>query len=494
MTLKQTSFGIVVGSLLVGCNLAPHYSRPEMENPPAFKEVQGWTTVQPADNAPRGNWWEVYGDKQLNVLEDKVGTSNQDLKVALARYQEARASARAARADLFPTVTGQVHDFRERSSPNFSDITSGKPYNDYLGEADFSYEIDIWGRVRNEVAAAKNLSKASGADYVAVDLSLRAELAADYFALRSDDAAQIVLDDTVIAYGKALQLTRDRFKGGVAAEADVDQSEAQYEGTKTQASDMRMKRAQLEHAIAVLTGAPPSSFSLPSMPLNIKTPIINAGLPSRLLERRPDIAAAERRVMAANAEIGVARAAWFPDFTIQGLLGFESANSNNWLTASSRIWSLGPSAAITIFDAGRINALSDQARAAYDETAATYRKTVLTAYQEVEDSLVALHRLEEEDKSQTAASKAADRALKQSEDRYTGGIVNYLDVIIAQNTALQARLALIDIQVRHINASVQLIKALGGSWEAPVTTPVMASPQPLTPPAPVINAPTQKRN
>jgi NodT family efflux transporter outer membrane factor (OMF) lipoprotein len=470
-------------TLLCSCNLAPHYHRPAEETPVAFKEAGGWMTAEPADAAPRGRWWEAYGDKELNALEEKAGAGNQDLKAALARYEEARAGARAARADYFPNITGTAYDFRERSSPNYSALTNGKPFNDYLAEADISYEIDLWGRVRNEVATAKHLAKASGGDLAAVDLSLRAELASDYFALRADDAEQIVLDETAVDYGKALDLTRDRFKGGVSAEADVDQAETQYQTTRTQASDLRLKRAQLEHAIAVLTGASPSGFTLASMPLDAaqKMPSVNPGIPSKLLERRPDIAAAERRVMAANAQIGVARAAWFPDFTIQGLLGFESASSSNWLTAGSRIWSLGPQAVVPIFDAGRINALSDQARAAYDENAAAYRKTVLTAYREVEDNLAALRRLEQESQSQSAAADAADRSLRQSQDRYTGGIITYLDVVVVQNIALQARLALIDIEARRLTASVQLIKALGGGWDAPPAVPAAAF---IGPPAP----------
>jgi NodT family efflux transporter outer membrane factor (OMF) lipoprotein len=448
-----------------------------METPPAYKEADGWMTAQPSDAAPRGKWWTVFGDKDLDALEEKVGTSNQDLKAALARYEEARAAAREARADYFPTITGNIQDLRERSSPNFSTITTGKPYNDYLVQADFSYEIDLWGRVRNEVAAAQNLSKASGADYVGVDLSLRAELAADYFALRGDDAEQKVLDDTVEAYKKALDLTQDRFKGGVAAEADVDQAQTQYQNAKTQSADMHLKRAQLEHAIAVLTGAVPSGFTLAPAPLAATPPVINAGLPSKLLERRPDVAGAERRVMAANAQIGVARAAWFPDFTLTGLLGFESAQSSNWLTAGSRIWSLGPSAVVTLFDAGRINALSDEAHAAYDENVANYRKTVLTSYQEVEDNLVALHQLAQEGESQAAALEAAERSLKQSQDRYTGGVVTYLDVVVAENTELQAKLASIDILTRRMTASVQLIKALGGGWDAPPPEPKPTMPK-----------------
>ena len=483
-SLRSLAMTTALSILLSACSLAPDFIRPEIETPKTFKETDGWLMATPADALPRGKWWEIFKDETLNGLEEKAGLGNQDLKIALARYEQARAGVRAARADFFPTITAGAHDLRERSSPNFSSITTGKPFNDYTLQGDLSYEIDLWGRIRNQVQAAKDISKASGADVVAVELSLRAELAANYFSLRGDDAAQAALDVTVEAYSKALDLTRDRFKGGVAAQADVDQAEAQYQGTKTQALELHLKRAQLEHAIAVLTGTPPESFSLAATPLtDITPPAIWPGMPSTLLERRPDIAAAERRASAANAEIGVARAAWFPDFSITGLLGLQSASSGNWMSAGSRIWSLGPQAVVTLFDAGRINALSDQARAAYDEQAATYRKTVLNAYAETEDSIVALRQLELEGKSQTAALDAAERSLRQSQDRYTGGIVTYLDVVVAQNTALQARLSWIDIETRRMTATVQLIKALGGGWDdAPKTTQPVDLIGPVQPP------------
>jgi NodT family efflux transporter outer membrane factor (OMF) lipoprotein len=474
--------------MLSACSLAPHYHTPAMPEVPAYKEAGDWIVAQPADDAPRGQWWKAFGNPELNVLEDKLATSNQDIKIYLARYEEARSLAKQAQADFFPTVTADGHDFRERSSPNFTTLHEGPPYNDYLPSVDLSYEIDLWGRIRNEVYAQNSLAKASFADAAAAELSVRAELATDYFMLRGDDASQRVLDETVVAYSKALDLTRNRFKGGVAAEADLDQAETQYQNARTQDADMHMKRQQLEHAIAVLIGEPPALFSLPTLALDdLKAPAVSPGLPSTLLQRRPDIAAAQRRVQAANAQIGVARAAWFPDFSLSASYGFESVKASNLLTSASRIWSFGPSMTLPIFEAGRISGLNDQARAQYDESVATYRKTVLTAYQDVEDSLVALRQLDQENESQTAATKAAERALKQAQDRYTGGIITYLDVVVLQNTELQARLSSIDITTREMTQSVQLVKALGGGWGVtaqlvkPVAVAATAAPLSATP-------------
>jgi NodT family efflux transporter outer membrane factor (OMF) lipoprotein len=453
--------------LLADCSLAPNYKKPATEVPPAFKEAGDWATAQPADDAARGNWWKIFGDPQLNALEDKVTAANQNLKVALAQYQEARNAADAARADLFPTVTGSGSATRNKDSGNIVDRPGIKYFNDFSFGANMSYEVDLWGRVRNAVAAAKDEAAASKADLAGVDLSLHAELASDYFALRGDDTMQDVLDETVKIDQQAFDLVNDRLKGGIATETDLDQAQTELENAKTQAADTRLQRAQLEHAIAVLIGQPPASFSQDHVPLGDLAPAaVNPGLPSVLLERRPDIAAAERRAAAANAEIGVARAAWFPTFSLTGSIGYESQGTSTWLDAPSRFWSLGPSGVMTLFDAGRIDALSDEARAAYDEAAADYRQTVLNAYQEVEDNLVALHRLEEENKSQQAAASAAERSLTQEKNLYEGGAATYIDVAVAQNTALQAELALVNIRVRRMTADVQLIKALGGGWQA----------------------------
>ncbi len=451
---------------LAACSLAPDYQVPQTPPVPAYKETGDWQPSQPADDSARGPWWKMFKDPQLDALEDKVAEANQNLKIAAAQYEEARNAAEAARADLFPSVTGTPSATRQRVSGNTIPRPSVRYYNDFSLGANLSYEIDLWGRVRNEVSAAASEAEASKADLASVDLSLHAELASDYFALRGDDAMQAVLDKTVAADEKALKLTQDRLKGGIATQADIDQAETQLENAKTQASDTRLQRAQMEHAIAVLIGQAPAAFSLPAMPLgDVPPPVADPGLPSTLLERRPDIAAAERRVVEANAEIGVARAAYFPTFSLTGMFGFESAQPGNWFTAPSQFWALGPSAIMTLFDAGKIGALSDEAHAAYDESAATYRQTVLTAYQEVEDNLAALHHLSDESKSGKNAAKAAERSLAQEIDLYRGGAATYIDVAVTQTSALQADLAEIGIRVRRMTASVELVKALGGGWK-----------------------------
>jgi NodT family efflux transporter outer membrane factor (OMF) lipoprotein len=461
--------GLLAGLLSLGaCSLAPDYQPPDLDMPQTYQENGDWAQAEPAADTQQGAWWLVFNDPQLNALEDEVTASNQSLKIALAQYQEAHAAASAARAAYFPLVTGTAGGLRQQTSTHVADPRSHQTFNDYLLQADLTYEIDLWGRVRNLVAANEDQAQASAADLAAVDLSLHAELAADYFTLRGDDAQQAILDETVSAYKEAFELTRQRYQGGVAAEADADQAETQYESTKTQAEDLRMKRAQLAHAIAVLTGHAPSSLALPAAPLAaMQAPIPAPGLPSTLLQRRPDIVAAERRTAAANAEIGVARAAWFPAIDLGASVGAESAALSNLITAPSLFWSLGPSATATLFDGGRIDALTDEARAAFDEAAANYRQTVLAAFQDVEDNLAAVRQLDLEGQSQKNASAAADRALARTQDRYKGGIATYLDVVVTQNTALQTRLSLVDIQTRRLIASVQLIKALGGGWQAP---------------------------
>lgn len=446
------------------CSFAPDYHKPEMPVPAEFKESRNWKQAEPADNKPRGNWWEVYGSPELNDLEIKALKSNQDLKSAFARYEQARAQASFARADYFPTVLGNASGNRSGLSRNVANAATNNVYNDYSVSGDLSYELDLWGRVRNNVEAASSGAEASKADLATAQLSLAAELATDYFALRADDSSQTILDDTVTAYQKALDLTQSRFKGGIASQTDVDQSILQLANARTQAADMHLKRAQLEHAIAVLVGEIPSSFTLKPAPLEAKVPPIGTALPSALLERRPDVAAAERRAKAANANIGVARAAWFPQINLLGSFGVESTSTGNLFTAPSEIWALGPSALLGFLDVGHISALNTGARAAFDEAAANYRSAALNAYKDVEDSIVAMRQLEMENSTQTDATKAADRVLVQEQDRYTGGIVNYLNVVEAQNSDLQAKLASVDIEARQLTASVQLIKALGGGW------------------------------
>jgi len=340
-------------------------------------------------------------------------------------------------------------------------------FNNFGLEADLSYEFDLWGRIRNTVNAAKANQQASAADLATLDLALHAELATDYYTLRSQDQELILLEKTVADYAKSLELTQSLFKGGAAAQADVDQAQAQFETARTQATDISLGRAQTEHAIAVLIGVNPSGFHLDSNPLPTGTtpPLADFGLPSTLLERRPDVAAAERRVAAANAQIGVARAAYFPVFSLAAAAGLDSSHVSTWLTAPSRAWSVGPQGVFTLFDAGRHRAENARARAQYDEQVADYRNTVLTAYQQVEDNLAALRRLEEESSTQSAAVTATAKALEQARFRYKAGLVTYLEVATTETNALQAELSRVNILNRRMNSSILLVKALGGGWQ-----------------------------
>jgi NodT family efflux transporter outer membrane factor (OMF) lipoprotein len=458
--------------LASACSFAPHYSRPATPPPPpVYQEADGWKTAQPADEANRGSWWEIYHDESLSALENQVTVSNQNLKAAFARLEQARDQTRIERSYLFPTVTADARAARERVSVNAPTYNPTKPPtgNDFTLSADVSYEFDVWGRIRNLVAAARASEQASAADLATLDLSTHAELATDYFTLRSEDTQQSLLDQTVKDYTSALELTQHLYDGGAAALADLDQAKAQLQTALTQATDNRLRRAQTEHAIAVLLGAMPSNFQLPARPLqqDAAPPAIDPGLPSALLERRPDVAAAERRVAAANAQIGVARAAYFPVFSLSALAGFESMQTSNLLTAPSRTWSVGPQGLLTVFDAGLHRAQSAQAHAAYDEQVADYRNTVLTAYQSVEDNIAALRELEQESLTQAAAVAAATEALQQAQYRYSGGIATYLEIVVAENAALTARLSAADIQLRRMVASVQLVRALGGGWQPP---------------------------
>ncbi|HXY97735.1 MAG TPA: efflux transporter outer membrane subunit [Steroidobacteraceae bacterium] len=464
-------FTLALSCVLGGCSLAPHYQRPATPAPAAaYGEPGEWQLAAPADNAPRGAWWTMFHDQELNGLESQVTTANQSLKAALARLEEARAQTRIARAGYFPMLSADASATRQRASINAPGFTPGAEpvYNSFIVGGDLSYELDLFGRIRNAVAGARATEQATAGDMEALDLSVHAELATDYFSLRALDAQQQLLDRTVADYAKALELTRNLYQGGAAALSDVQQAQAQLETARTQAEDTRLKRAQTEHAIAVLVGAVPTGFHLEARPLapDFAVPAVDPGLPSQLLERRPDVAAAERRVAAANAGIGVARAAYFPVFSLLGSAGQESTQSSNWLSAPSRFWSIGPQGVLTVFDAGLHAAQSATAHAAYDEQVANYRGTVLTAYQDVEDNLAALRQLALEDVSQAAAVTATQGALEQAMYRYKGGVVTYLEVVSTENAALAARLAAVDIETRRISATVLLVRALGGDWQA----------------------------
>jgi NodT family efflux transporter outer membrane factor (OMF) lipoprotein len=434
------------------------------EMPAGFKENPDWKTAQPADQTLKGTWWEIFQDDQLNVLERQIDVSNQTLKAQQARFAQARAAIRVTRADRFPQVTTSPSITVTESSANLVNAAARQRISNYLLPIDVSYEADVWSRVGNAVEASRAAAQASAADLESIRLSLHAELALDYFELRSLEAEKQILDAAVTAFQRALELTRARFAGGIASQADVALAETQLESTRAEAKDLMARRAALEHAIAVLVGKPASSFSLTVTPLTGLPPDIPGGLPGDLLERRPDIAGAERRVASANADLGVARAAFFPRLMLTASAGFESASLTKWLAGLSSFWSAGPAAVATIFDGGRRQAVSAAAQASYEETVANYQGTVLTALQEVEDNLAALRVLHEEAEIQAAAVAAADRSLTLATNRYRGGVTSYLEVITAQNAALTSQRTAADILARQLGASVLLIKALGGGW------------------------------
>ena len=383
----------ILSILLAGCAVGPRYSRPQAPSAPEYKETPpNWKQAQPADQVVRGKWWEIFQDPPLNALEEQINVSNQTLKAAWAQFQQARALVRLNRADLYPTVTAGVSASRNRLSitrPLTGAVTN---YTDLVLPADLTYEADVFGRVRRTVEAARANAQASAADLESVSLSVHAELATDYFQLRTLDAEEQLLRDTVTAFEKALQLTQNRYRGGVASAVDGGQAETQRETTRAQAVDIMGQRQQFEHAIAALIGQPASTFSIPASPWNTPPPPIPPGLPSDLLERRPDVASAERHMAAANAQIGVARAAYFPQITLNAAAGYEGDSITNWLTGPSGFAAAGISALVTVFDVGRRRAGVEQAQAAYDQSVANYRQTVLTSFQEVEDNLAALPR------------------------------------------------------------------------------------------------------
>ena len=460
--------------LLTACMVGPKYTKPPAPVPAAYKELasnptqqmKGWKTAQPQDQVIRGRWWETFNDPRLNGLEERVDVSNQNLKVAEAQFRQARALVRFYRASYYPTLSVAPSITGEQFSKNSPTLSSlaGRSYGDYVLPFDLSYEADVWGRIRRSVEAARASAQASAGDHETVKLSIHAELAVDYFELRGLDAQKQLLDSTVVAYQKALDLTTNRYNGGLAAKAEVAQAETQLEATQAQALDVGVQRAQYEHAVALLVGQPASTFSILSLPISVPPPKIPVGLPSELLECRPDIAAAERRVAAANAQIGVARAAFFPTILLSASAGFEGSGITSWLSWPSRMWAVGPSLVQTIYDAGRRRAASEQAQAAYDANVASYRESVLTAFQEVEDNLAALRILDEESKKQDQAVQAAERSLALSTNRYKGGLVTYLEVVTAQSAALTNERTAVEILTRRMNASVLLIKALGGGW------------------------------
>lgn len=462
---------------LAACTLGPDYVRPSTEAPAAYKEAGDWKVGEPRDHLPRGKWWEAFGDAELNALEEQVAISNQNVALAEARFRQARALAQGARAELFPSVSGNMAVTRGRASSGSSRSgSSGGVATDYNLAVDAVWEADVWGRVRRSVEAGEADFQAGAADLEGARLSAQAELAQNYFLLRIAEAQQRLLDATVAGYQKTLTLTNNRYAAGVAARADVVQAQTQLKATQAQALDLGLQRAQLEHAIALLVGKAPADFSLAPAPALAAFPAIPAGLPSELLERRPDIAAAERRVAAANARIGVAKSAFFPSLTLSATAGYQSSALANWLTLPNRFWSIGPAVAQSIFDAGLRRSQTDQAIAAYDASVASYRQAVLGGFQQVEDNLAALRILEQEARVQDEAVQAARQSVELAVNQYQAGIVSYLNVVTAQAAALANERSAAEIQGRRLVASVLLIKALGGGWETPAPEKASALP------------------
>ena len=454
----------IAGLLLLSsaCMVGPRYQRPGAPAPPAFKEAPpaGWKEAQPNDGAVRGQWWKVYNDSRLDALEDQVRISNQNVLAAEAQFRAAQAAVSVARGGLGPTVT---------AAPSATDSGTGTPSGVrrlYTIPVDVAWQIDIWGSIRRGVAANAALAQASAAQLENARLLYQAELAGDYFQIQGLDASQQLLDATVKSYERYVQLTQDRFDGGVASQGDVALAQTQLETARVQLADLGVQRAQFEHAIAVLTGKPPSDVSIPAAANQVPPPVSWAGIPSTLLERRPDIAAAERQVAAANEQIGIAKGALYPSLSLSAGAGSQTTVIGDLLTWPSRFWSVGPQLAETLFDAGKRRAQVRVTQAAYDATVANYRQTVLTAFQKVEDSLAQLRILSEEGEIADRAVKAAQQSLDISTEQYRGGIANYLQVITAQTSLLQNQRSVVDILMRRMAASVSLIQALGGGWDA----------------------------
>jgi NodT family efflux transporter outer membrane factor (OMF) lipoprotein len=454
--------------LLAGCAVGPDYERPKVEAPAAYKEDAGWKTAEPRDAAPRGNWWTMYGDAKLDELVAKVDVSNQTVAAAEAQLRISSALADQARAGFWPTVNASLTRTESQPSgttgPIIGQATSRRIIDSL--PLSVSWEADLWGRIRRQVESGEATVQASAGDLVNARLSMQASLAQNYFTLRALDSQRRQLEDAVAAYGKNVELTVNRYNAGVASRLDIAAAQTQLSGARAQLVDLGVQRAQLEHAIAVLLGQPAPAFSLaPGALAAAPPPVPAAGVPADLLERRPDVAAAERRVASANAQIGVAKAAFFPAATLTGTYGYQTAQPALWFTAPSVFWSLGAGLALTLFDAGRRSAVSDQARAAYDQTVAQYRGTVLQAFADVEDNLAALRILEAEAQVQDETVRAAQQTYDITLNQYKAGIVNFLQVAITQTALLNAQTTALGIQGRRMVASVLLVKALGGGWE-----------------------------
>jgi NodT family efflux transporter outer membrane factor (OMF) lipoprotein len=468
---KMTVVILATLTLFAGCSFAPKYAEPSVQTPATFKEMSpaqssqtdGWKTAEPMDNALRGQWWKMFHEPELSAFESQVNVSNQTVAVALANFLAARTVVKQARSQYFPTVTASPSVTRSRQASQ-SSPSSASTFTEYALPFDASWEPDFWGRIRNTVKANSLEAQATLADLENVRLTVQAEVAVDYFQLRVLDSQKQLLDATVIAYQESLKLTQAQYGAGLASGQDVAQAETQLNTTLAQATDLGIQRAQLEHAIATLLGQPASSFSIATNSLTTKPVAIPFGVPSQLLERRPDIAAAERRVAEANAQIGVARAAYYPTITLSGAAGYQNTSVQNLFSGPGLVWSVGATLAQTLFDGGLRKAVTEQSRAIYQGTVANYRQTVLTAFQEVEDNLSTLRILSQELQQQNAAVASSQRYLNLANVRYESGIDIYLNVIVAQTALLNNQRTALNLQMEQLTASVQLIKALGGGW------------------------------
>jgi NodT family efflux transporter outer membrane factor (OMF) lipoprotein len=452
--------------LLAACTVGPDYQRPPAPVPVAYKEQEGWKVARPRDTASRGPWWSIYRDPVLDGLERQVDISNQNLKAAEAAYRQALALVREGRSGYYPVVTLNGTGQRAQTGSGSSSSSGARVENQFEGTGNASWDIDVWGRIRRTVESDVANAQASAADLAAARLSAQATLASDYFQLRAADELKRLLDATVLAYTRSLEIARNQYNAGTVARSDVVQAETQLKTTQAQAINVGVQRAQLEHAIAILVGKPPAEFAIPPAPLAMTVPVMPPGVPSVLLERRPDIASAERQMASANAQIGIAQAAYYPDLTLSAAFGYASTALGDLFNASNQLWSFGGAVAQTVFDGGLRGAQVASARAVYDQSVANYRQTVLTAFQQVEDELASLRILEQQQAAQADAVRSAEEAVRLALNEYQAGIVAYTTVITAQTTALANEQTALTILQNRLVASVTLIQALGGGWDA----------------------------
>lgn len=474
-----TTLPLLATLALAGCVVGPKYHKPDVATPQAYKEsapsleqaspgapAPQWKPASPSDAMIKGKWWQIYNDPQLNSLEEQVNISNQNVKQAEAAFLGARALVREARASYFPTVSASVSISATRQlSLNSSGNVSGGTGTAYNLPVDASWVPDLWGKIRNQVRAAAAGAQISAADLENTRLTMQADLASDYFELRSEDALKQLLDSTVKAYQESLKLTQALYETGIDSQESVLQAQTQLATTQAADTNVGILRAQYEHAIAMLIGKTPAEFSVPPLPMNAAPPPIPTGVPSELLQRRPDIAAAERTMEQANAQIGVAVAAFYPNLTLSGEFGFENTSISKWFTWPSHYWSVGPQLAETLFEGGLRRATVLQYQAQYDQSVASYRQTVLTAFQQVEDNLASLRILSEEIQQQASAVNFAQKDLDLAIDRYKLGIDPYLNVLTAQTTLFSNQQAMVQLRLQEMQSSVLLVEALGGGWD-----------------------------